>query len=98
VKEGRGVQIPDTCKVYVHYVCIAEGMNEPYDSTIGRGSPHCIDLRCSDVIVGLFLAIKSMGVSEVAKFSIHYKLAFGPVGCPPRIPPCKLNLIQTLKS
>jgi FK506-binding protein 6 len=89
VRPGDGIPIPDNSKIYVHYVCTADGsLGEPYDSTVSRGHPHAIDFRNSDVLVGLFLSIKSMSLREVAKFWIRYDYAFGELGCPPRIPPC----------
>lgn len=90
VKPGTGPRIPENCKVFVHYVICGDGLSDPFDNTMARGNyPHCIDLRAPDVLPGLYLAIQSMHIGEVAKVWIRSDLAYGIYGCPPRIPPSK---------
>lgn len=89
IRAGTGRKVPDDCKVFVHYSAICEGADEPYDSTLTRKRkvPEIVDMRKAEVLPGFLIAIRSMELNEISKFIVKPVLAFGKVGCPPRIPP-----------
>jgi hypothetical protein len=89
IREGTTgrITIPENCKVFVDYIICGEGMSDPFDSTLLRGYPSCIDCRAPEVIPGLYAAIASMSIREVAKVWIRSDFGYGCLGCPPRIPP-----------
>jgi FKBP-type peptidyl-prolyl cis-trans isomerase len=87
VKPGTGKKVPENGKLFVHYLGICEGSDEPFDSSVLRKSPAIFDMRNADMIPGFFLALLSMEVKEVSKFMVKSPMAFGSTGCPPRIPP-----------
>ncbi|CAL8096407.1 unnamed protein product [Orchesella dallaii] len=99
VKQGTGRKIPDECKVFVHYVAVCEGADEPFDSTVLRKAPAVIDMRKADIVPGLFVAIQSMELHEVSKFIVKSSLCYGKTGCPPRVPPCSdvLYIVEILQ-
>jgi len=91
VRPGSGCIVPKRSVVTVHYNAYVEYGDEPYDSTWLRGYPkvgqlgHCF-------IIGLDIAIASMKKGETSRFLIHPNVAYGKMGCPPRIPQSKLQL------
>ncbi|ODN04690.1 Inactive peptidyl-prolyl cis-trans isomerase FKBP6 [Orchesella cincta] len=99
VKPGTGRKIPENSKIFVHYVAICEGADEPFDSTVLRKAPAVIDLRKADILPGLYLAIRSMELHEVSKFIMKPSLCYGEVGCPPRVPPSSdiLYIVEVLQ-
>lgn len=80
-------QVPDNALVTVHYSLYCDETDEPFDSTSSHGKPKKIHLNTDSVICGLEVAIKSMKKKEKSEFIIHYSLAFGETGAPPRICP-----------
>ena len=64
---------------------IAECYDEPFDSTFARKKPLLCKLN--RVLKGYALALLTMKVGELSEFAIHRSLAYGELGCPPRIPP-----------
>lgn len=86
MKPGVGVVVKPGSGVSFHYNAYLELSDEPFDSTRLRGFPH----RCllDDMIIpGLSLAVATMRKGEIARVLVSPKYAFGPMGCPPRIPP-----------
>jgi FK506-binding protein 6 len=79
--------VPDNCNVFVHYIMCGQDIEDPFDSTVLRGYPCRLDLRTKDAIPGIYTAIRSMHLREVAKVWIRQDMAYGVLGCPPRIPP-----------
>ena len=85
------MKVPESGKVFVHYLALCEGKDEPHDSTVLRNSPAIVDMRNPEVLPGLYVAIASMELKEVSKFIVKSDLAYGKMGCPPLIPPGKLK-------
>jgi len=72
--------------VTIHYSFYFEGQDEPFDSSVLRGRPERFRLDDGRMIPGVEVAVKSMYNREKALFLIHSDYAFGPLGCPPRVP------------
>ncbi|ODN03142.1 Inactive peptidyl-prolyl cis-trans isomerase FKBP6 [Orchesella cincta] len=87
IHQGSELQVPERSKLYFHYAAICEGELEVFDTTMSRKYPAVMDLRKETTIPGLALALKSMCLSEVARFIIYPEMGFGKAGCPPRILP-----------
>uniref|UniRef100_A0A1B6EXD4 peptidylprolyl isomerase n=1 Tax=Cuerna arida TaxID=1464854 RepID=A0A1B6EXD4_9HEMI len=90
-KQGVGCTVPENCLVYVRYKAYVEYQEIPFDSTFmqsnGTGNLSIpLNLGKGEVVPGLHEAILSMRKGEKAEFLIHPDLAYGKMGCPPRIP------------
>jgi len=78
--------VPDRSAVVIHYSCMIEDQDEPYDSTYLRSRPERHRLGNGVLLPGIEIAILSMKKCEKSEFIIQPQLAYGPLGCPPRIP------------
>ncbi|XP_058801279.1 inactive peptidyl-prolyl cis-trans isomerase FKBP6 isoform X2 [Phymastichus coffea] len=86
-KEGTGEVIPHDAQVTVEYVGYFEYQDEPFDSTLfQREKRATLRLGKGEMIKGLEIAIASMKKFEKSVFIIQPNLAYGALGCPPRIP------------
>jgi FK506-binding protein 6 len=88
VRPGSGCTVPTNAVVTVHYNAYVEYGDEPYDSTWLRGYPTVCHLY-EGFIPGLTVGIASMKKGETSRFLIHPDMAYGKMGCPPRIPQSK---------
>lgn len=86
-RKGVGKVVPYNAQVTIKYISYFEHNDEPFDSTYVHGHPKTIRLNQDSLIPGLELAITSMEKHEIAVFIIHPDLAYGRIGCPPRILP-----------
>ncbi|XP_064467105.1 inactive peptidyl-prolyl cis-trans isomerase FKBP6-like isoform X2 [Ornithodoros turicata] len=84
-RPGAGPVVPEETFVTFHYNAYLEMADEPFDSTRLRNRPQRTLLENVSV-VGLALALKTMKKGEVAQVMVSPRYAFGPMGCPPRIP------------
>lgn len=87
-KKGVGDPIPENCQVSVKYLGFFEFQDEPFDSTFAHD--HCVmnvRMNNGNLLPGLEIGIATMVKFETAIFLIHPDLAYGVMGCPPRIPP-----------
>ncbi|XP_054285122.1 inactive peptidyl-prolyl cis-trans isomerase FKBP6-like [Macrosteles quadrilineatus] len=92
VKRGVGPQVPPNAVVYVRYQAYVEYSEVPFDSTLWQAGgekdePIPFDFSKTQMLPGLQEAILTMQKGEKAEVLIHPDLAFGKLGCPPRIPP-----------
>lgn len=87
VRPGCGPVIPPKSLVLLHYNAYLEKQSVPFDSTYQRNSPFRFLLGGGKVILGLEMGVATMKKGEVAVFLVHHSYAFGPMGCPPRVPP-----------
>ncbi|XP_014204130.1 inactive peptidyl-prolyl cis-trans isomerase FKBP6 [Copidosoma floridanum] len=100
--EGHGETIPKDAQVTVEYVGYFEHQDEPFDSTFYmRDKKAILRLGRGQVLQGLEIAICSMKKFEKALFIIQPSLAYGELGCLPRVPPnaevlFKIDLIDFL--
>jgi len=79
--------VPNGGTVTVHYNLYLEGCeDEPFDSTRIRGKAERFKLDDGQLLPGLEIALKTMKNQEKAIFLIGPNYAYGPMGCPPRIP------------
>ncbi|XP_046386100.1 inactive peptidyl-prolyl cis-trans isomerase FKBP6 [Ischnura elegans] len=85
--EKNGPKVPEGALVTVHYNAYNEFIEEPFDSTYMRTGPQKYRLGNGSLIPGLEEAIKSMCRNERSWFLIKPHLAYGKLGCPPRILP-----------
>ena len=76
--------VPDRSAVVIHYSCMIEDQDEPYDSTYLRSRPERHRLGNGVLLPGIEIAILSMKKCEKSEFIIQPQLAYGPLGCPPR--------------
>ncbi|KAK2586048.1 hypothetical protein KPH14_012045 [Odynerus spinipes] len=86
-RKGVGEIIPYNAQITINYIGYFEFSDEPFDSTYAHGHPKTVRLDQGLLLPGLEIAITSMKKHEIALFIVHPDLAYGPVGCPPRILP-----------
>eukprot|EP00096_Caligus_rogercresseyi_P015672 TRINITY_DN8141_c0_g1_i1.p1 TRINITY_DN8141_c0_g1~~TRINITY_DN8141_c0_g1_i1.p1 ORF type:complete len:334 (-),score=97.77 TRINITY_DN8141_c0_g1_i1:116-1117(-) len=67
-----------------HYSFTIEGDLEPFDSSLLRCKRERLQL--GSLLPGVELALRSMKKAERSAFRIQPYLAYGAIGCPPRIP------------
>ncbi|KAL0251347.1 hypothetical protein GEMRC1_000560 [Eukaryota sp. GEM-RC1] len=72
-------------KVFVHYTGTLEN-GDKFDSSRDRNDPFSFTIDQGMVIKGWDIAVKSLKIGERASFWIHYTLAYGESGSPPKIP------------
>nr|ACO12587.1 FK506-binding protein 6 [Lepeophtheirus salmonis] len=90
---GTGIRgIGDKDVVVCHYSFTIEGETEPYDSSLLRSKRE--RLKMGHVVPGIEFALRSMKKSERSAFRIQPHLAYGPLGCPPRIPASSVILAE----
>uniref|UniRef100_A0A023GMQ0 peptidylprolyl isomerase n=1 Tax=Amblyomma triste TaxID=251400 RepID=A0A023GMQ0_AMBTT len=85
LRQGAGPVVAPGSGVCFHYNAYLEMADEPFDSTRLRNQPY----RClldNMIIPGLALAVATMRKGETARILVAPQYAFGPMGCPPRIP------------
>lgn len=94
LREGTGAaKVPDDAFVVFNFNAFRDNEDEPFDSTFMRNRPFKVRLGQGDLLMGLEEALKTMKKSEKSQFLIHYDLAYGEFGCPPRIQKCKIYYI-----
>ena len=76
--------VPDRSSVIIHFSCLLEYQDDPYDSTYLRSRPERHRLGSGQLLPGIELAILSMKKCEKSEFLIQPQLAYGKLGCPPR--------------
>lgn len=86
-RNGVGEIIPYNAQVTIKYIGYFEYSDEPFDSTYAHGHPKTVRLDQGLLLPGLEIAVTSMKKHEIAVFIVHPDLAYGQVGCPPRILP-----------
>ncbi|XP_046613571.1 inactive peptidyl-prolyl cis-trans isomerase FKBP6 [Neodiprion virginianus] len=84
---GVGEVVPMDAMVYVQYMGYFEYQDEPFDSSYLRQTSERVRLNKGVLLPGLEIGIQTMKKHEISHFIIHPDYAFGPMGCPPRIPP-----------
>ncbi|KAI4499212.1 hypothetical protein M0802_005795 [Mischocyttarus mexicanus] len=86
-RKGVGVKASYDALVTIKYISFFEYNDEPFDSTFAQGKPRTVRLDQGLLIPGLELALTTMEKHEISIFTIHPDLAYGQLGCPPRILP-----------
>ncbi len=84
-KIGSGASPKSTDKVTVHYHGTFELNGKVFDSSVDRGRPATFPLN--RVIPCWTEGLQKMKVGGKAKLTCPPKIAYGPAGAPPRIPP-----------
>jgi FKBP-type peptidyl-prolyl cis-trans isomerase len=84
---GFGQQVTAECTVSYELEAYSDGNDEPFDSTKIVDRLYHSNLTNDPLVPGLFIALTSMKVGEKSQFIIDQSFGFGPIGCPPRIPP-----------
>ncbi len=77
---------PERATVTLHYSLYVESQDEPFDSTLMRNKMERFRLDDGRMLVGVEMAVKTMRKKEKADFLIPWTLAYGAMGCPPRVP------------
>ncbi|XP_031845588.1 inactive peptidyl-prolyl cis-trans isomerase shutdown [Nomia melanderi] len=86
-QKGVGEIIPFDAQVTIKYLGHFEYNDEPFDSSFTRGGAETYRLNQGSLLPGLEIAISTMKKHEIAIFIVHPDLAYGRLGCLPRIPP-----------
>uniref|UniRef100_T1IHK7 peptidylprolyl isomerase n=1 Tax=Strigamia maritima TaxID=126957 RepID=T1IHK7_STRMM len=86
-RPGFGGALPDNALVTVHYNAYLDNFAEPFDSTYLQKKPMTFRLNEGKVLLGLNIAVRSMKIKEQSEFLVSPDYAYGPIGCPDRIPP-----------
>ncbi|XAR66266.1 Peptidylprolyl isomerase [Bertholletia excelsa] len=73
--------------VDVHYEGILPETGEVFDTTHEDNTVFTFELGKGSVIKGWDVALRTMKVEEIAKFTIKPEYAYGSAGSPPDIPP-----------
>jgi len=106
-RNGEGRMPPPNSIVTVHYNAYLEDefstQVKPFDSTVLRGQPLLFMRGQGATIEGLDIAVGSMKIQEQSEFIFSPILAYGSLGCPPRIPPnayvfFRIDLIEWVDS
>lgn len=96
-KEEEGLIDLESCKITYEYNFYLENENDPFDSSYINKKPACVCWSLGlDTLPGYTEAISTMTNKEEALFCISYKLLFGDLGSPPRIPP-KSDILCSIK-
>lgn len=86
-KLGSGNIVPEEAQVTVKYVGYFEAQDEPFDSTYFHHDKKAVfRLGRGEMLPGVDIAIGTMKKFEKAVFLITPNLAYGELGCPPRVP------------
>lgn len=85
-KVGLGQRVTVNTTINYDLNAYLEMSDEPFDSTTIRGKPFQHRMSSDSIIVGLYYALLSMREGEVSEVLIHHEVAYGVLGCPPRIP------------
>ena len=85
IRHGTGKKVCCNDAILFHMNAFTfEYYDEPFDSTFAR--KRALLSRLHYVLKGYALSLLTMRVGELAEFAIHRSLAYGELGCPPRIP------------
>ena len=87
VREGTGHYTLQKAVVKYHMSAYLEGQEEPFDCSWNREEPNVNKITYDSVIPGLCTALLTMREGELSQFMVRPSMAFGEVGCLPRIPP-----------
>lgn len=92
---GSGPVVPPDAAVYIHYSSYLENDEVPFDVSFLRNkNPVRFVLGHNSLIAGMEIAVRTMRKKEKSQFLIHPDLAYGKMGCPPRIPGDETVLIE----
>lgn len=84
---GTGPVVPADAVVYIHYSSYLENEEVPFDVSFLRNKrPVNFVLGQGFLIKGLEIGIMTMRKKEKSQFLLHPDMAYGMMGCPPRIP------------
>ncbi|KAJ8668969.1 hypothetical protein QAD02_000228 [Eretmocerus hayati] len=87
-KEGAGEIVPGDAQVTVDYTAYFEYADQPFDSFLYRKEKYpTYRLGRGQMLPGLEIGIQSMKKGEKSLFLVKPELAYGKLGCPPRILP-----------
>jgi peptidylprolyl isomerase len=84
--EGTGVIPKQGQNVTVHYTGTLQDGTK-FESSLDRGQPYTFKIGTGSVIQGWDEGIMTMKVGGKRRLIIPGKLAYGPAGNPPKIPP-----------
>lgn len=87
IREGIREVIPQDAVVRINYDGYFEFNDVPFDSTTLRGRAEEFIIGSSGLVAGLDIAVSTMRDREKAQFILQPSVAYGRLGCPPRIPP-----------
>jgi FKBP-type peptidyl-prolyl cis-trans isomerase FkpA len=87
LKPGDGPEAKEEQNVFVHYTGWLQSNGKKFDSSLDRGEPIEFPLGHGAVIKGWEEGVLGMKVGEQRQLVIPPKLAYGPEGRPPVIPP-----------
>lgn len=84
---GTGPVVPPDAVVYVHYSSYFDNIEVPFDVSFLRSKkPVRFVLGQNVLIKGMEIGIQTMKRKEKSQFLLHPDVAYGRMGCPPRIP------------
>lgn len=85
ISHGHGDKVTDDSTVGYDAVMYLNGTNEPFDSSVMRKRPFLNRLNSELIVPGLRFALTTMRVGEEALVIVDPDVAFGALGCQPRI-------------
>lgn len=77
---GTGDVVPETSRVSIDYSGFWEGNSTPFESSWVNRRPRMQKMG-EDMLPGVYHALQSMRLGEVAKFIVPYPLLYGALGC-----------------
>lgn len=80
------MQVTDNSTIAYHSVMYLDKCGDPFDSSILRDRPFLSRLNGDLIVPGLRFSLTTMCVGEQAIIILDPKVAFGELGCPPRVP------------
>ena len=96
MRKGTGEKVVKTSAIVYDLNAYLDMEEEPFDSTTIRGKAFNHRLTSDSIVPGLYFALLTMRKGEVAEILIYPEVAYGELGCPPRIPP-KASIMYVVK-
>lgn len=86
VKNGSGDCLTKNSAALYHVTAFTDGADEPFDCSRLRNKPLLTKFNEDPVVHGLLVGLLTMKKGEKAHILVRPEVAFGEIGCPPRIP------------
>ncbi|KAI1293502.1 Inactive peptidyl-prolyl cis-trans isomerase FKBP6 [Halotydeus destructor] len=100
LRPGRGEELTPNCAAKYHATAYLEGQDEPFDCSRIRNQEHIHKLNQDPIVRGLYVGLLTMRKGEKSRLIVKPEMAFGKLGCQPRIPAeaTILYVVEVLKT
>ncbi|XP_066552123.1 inactive peptidyl-prolyl cis-trans isomerase FKBP6 [Amia ocellicauda] len=87
IQPGMGQPVPENASVVYHFSAYLEYSDRPFESNRYQKYPGLMKLGRDVTLWGLEVGLLTMRRGEFSRFLFLPRYAYGPMGCPPLIPP-----------